>query len=176
MSDAEKPKTLVWLDAVSKLVVIFGAAFAVWQFLVLQEDQRVARTLAYLDRLEGDTAPAGRALRALSTTLLARESDLRRLNAGPVPETDQASVHARFAQIIVAEAGVGTLFELDRFFASLSGCLDAGLCHKGTAALHFTPDACWLLRNFQPEIDRHQAVSPRLGFATERVAALDACP
>lgn len=152
------PQTLVGqLELLVKVGLIAGGVIAVVQYFEARQEQRVARTLAFVDRFESDPVRGARhnlvnAFRAVAPMV----SRLETLELSPAAADQVEGAITEYLSTQAAE-GAGLVSEIDTvvsFFEGLHACLRAELCDASTAETFFGPYARDLERNLRPYIAR----------------------
>ena len=169
------PRTLVaQLELLVKVGLIAAGCVAVAQYFETRQEQRVARTLAFVDRFEAEhMLRARQALVDAFRSVAPMVSRLESLELAP-PAADQ--VEGAVSEYLTTQAGGdGVSAEIDTvvgFFEGLNACLRAELCDGSMADDFFGAYARDLQRNLGPYIERtRQNRTPQYGAGLEAVVA-----
>lgn len=160
-------------DLLSKLALIAGAAFAVFQFLEAQRAARVERTSTYIERYEEGRAADAR--RAIVAELRPYVGQFQRLGEGGVSETEQAEIVLTLLDESEDGALAANIDIMVDFYEGLWTCVRERLCDERVARGYFGAAAApqfW--RNFKPYIEDRRRNNETFAFGLEQFARAQA--
>lgn len=175
--------TYAWTGYALRVVLVLGALFSVYQFLVAREEKKVERTLALAELLEKEEyQKAQRALRARLEALNTRfQGDL----GGDATAGERAFYQERLGMIaMTAEGGDMPLpqfrEEFDRVVYLLNrvaSCVETDLCSRTVADAYFRDYAESFWAYFSGFIaEERKTRSPTLAAPIEAYVKLDDAP
>lgn len=162
------------LDVLSKLALVSGITFSVFQFLVYQQAERVKYTFTYVERYDGE--PLLTARRRISDAIRDHEDKIAQLNTARMSPEAASRVKIRLASFLVndANAGNGIAREIDQvvgFFNGLEVCIGEQLCDAKVADAFLATQAQTLWINFGPYIEGRRKLVANYGLGLEQFAA-----
>jgi len=160
----ENPRVVLhgWIDIALRLMLIFGAMFSAYQYLMNREETRIGRTLDLVETWERpDYQDASRALRDRLEALNTRYAELLPQNA---TDRERAIFKERIGIEAMTEAGGATPLpafrdEFDRivyFLNRLGTCVNGNLCSPRVADEFFRDYAASFWSYFAGYIERER--------------------
>lgn len=172
-----------WFGFILRILLVFGAIFSVYQFLVAREEKRVERTLQLVELWEQDDYQAAQeALRERLAALNAKYATLLPNN----PSQSEMAVYSEKVglEVMTAEGGSMPLPEFrkhfDRlvyFLNRLSFCVEGNLCSRDIADAYFRDYAVSFWTYFSGYVaEQRKAGLTTYALPVERYVRRDVAP
>lgn len=169
LADAGR-KTYDIFDFLSKVALVSGILFSIYQFNAYKQDERVRYTFQFIERFDSDRFLTTRTM--IESALRSQEAAIAEINRARVSPEAERALRTRVALFLVNDSnrGQGIVREVELlvdFFDGLEICLDERLCDRGTASAFLESHAKMLWTNFAPYIEGRRALIPSYGRGLE---------
>lgn len=169
------PRTLQgWFDIAAKIGAAVAALFVLWEYNGLQRDNRVARTMEFIERFE--QGPTGDAQRRITLALRESEQAVTDLYAGDLSSSEAQRAHRDLVEFLAYESngGQGVAADVDAvvsFLDRVAICVQRGLCERALALEVFGEYTGSLLSNFAPYVEDRRRLAPSYGGYAQTLAS-----
>jgi hypothetical protein len=157
-------------DYLSKVALVSGIIFSIYQYSVYKHDDRVRYTFQFLERFDSDRMLTARS--AVEAAVRSQEVAIEDVNRARVSKKAEAALRKRISAFLVVDSngGKGVARELELiidYFDGVRICLDERLCDATTARAFLASHAGMIWTNFSPYIRERRTLTPSFGRGLE---------
>lgn len=159
-------KTYDVFDFLSKVALVCGILFSIYQFNAYKQDERVRYTFQFIERFDSDRFLTTRT--TIEAALRSQEAAIAEINRARVSQDAEVALRRRVALFLINDSnrGQGLVREVELmvdFFDALEICLKERLCDRDTANAFLESHATMLWTNFAPYIEGRRELIPSYG-------------